>query len=139
MTSPHAEVAKLIRRELKEKFGKNTKFSVRSSSFAGGNAVDVSWVDGPRIDEVDPIVNKYQDGHFDGMTDMYVHGPNKDHPTVKFVQTHRDFSDEKLEAATEELAEYYGIEDVEKDIEWDKLGFFNKHMAARIHLNKKSF
>lgn len=62
--------AENMRRELKRKFPK-TKFSVTSESFSMGNAVRISWTDGPTDKQVSEITNKYQQGWFDGMTDCY--------------------------------------------------------------------
>jgi len=62
--------AKNIRIELARAFP-GQKFSVRSSSFANGNDVRVSWTDGPTTKEVQAIVGKYQYGHFNGMEDIY--------------------------------------------------------------------
>jgi hypothetical protein len=66
----HVLAAKNIRLELARAFP-GIKFSVRSSSFAGGNDVTVSWTNGPTTKEVKAITGKYQEGHFDGMNDIY--------------------------------------------------------------------
>src|SRR5207302_113187 len=55
-----------IRIELKRTFPA-TKFSVRSDY----NSVDISWDLGPTVKEVELITGKYQEGHFNGMTDSY--------------------------------------------------------------------
>jgi len=68
--SDHARAAKNLRIELSQTFP-GIKFSVRSSSFAGGNDVTISWTLGPTRKEVKAIADKYQDGHFDGMIDLY--------------------------------------------------------------------
>lgn len=62
--------AKNIRTELKRAFP-GVKFSVRSESYSGGNAVRVSWTDGPTSQQVEKITGKYSGGSFDGMTDCY--------------------------------------------------------------------
>lgn len=146
--TPHAEVAKLIRRELKAKF-KGVKFSVRSESFSGGNAVRVRWEDGPHENEVEAITSKYRAGDFDGMNDMYVYsGEKKDHPTVKYVSLSRDYSDELVEKEIDALVEEYGIKDPDDYNEWLELDggpefrgavLFNKYAAARISLHNKGF
>ena len=59
--SSHAAAAKEIRIVLKEKFPM-VKF---------GDSVSVKWADGPIYDDVKAIVEDYQEGHFDSMTDMY--------------------------------------------------------------------
>lgn len=43
------------------------RFSVRSDH----NSMRVSWLNGPTEKQVREIVGKYQDGHFDGMTDSH--------------------------------------------------------------------
>jgi hypothetical protein len=62
--------AKNIRTELQRAFP-GIKFSVKSRRFSGGDAIDVSWTDGPTTGQVDPIINRYSAGTFDGMTDSY--------------------------------------------------------------------
>lgn len=44
-------------------------FSVTSESFSMGNAVRVSWTDGPTHDEVDAIADRFQECDFDGSDD----------------------------------------------------------------------
>lgn len=79
--------AKNIRAELKAAFP-SVKFSVKSESFAGGNAVDVSWDGLPSRDEVNAIVKKYQHGSFDGMTDCYEYKKAGEYGSAQFVQCH---------------------------------------------------
>jgi len=67
------DTAKKIRVELKKAFP-FTKFSVTSSRFAGGDAVDVSWDNYPTSQMVDVVLNRFKSGHFDGMTDMHISG-----------------------------------------------------------------
>lgn len=62
--------AKNIRVELKREFP-GVKFGVTSDSFSGGNSINVDWTDGPTSKQVDAVINKYQQGSFDGMTDCY--------------------------------------------------------------------
>jgi len=62
--------AKNIRIELSRQWP-GIKFSVKSDRFAGGNSISVSWHDGPTSKQVDEIIDKYQHGSFDGMTDSY--------------------------------------------------------------------
>ena len=89
-----ARCAKEIRKELKQNFP-GIKFKVVSDNFAGGDSVNVSWIDGPTSDRVDLITKKYQYGHFDGMQDMYEYSNSRDDiPQAKYVQTNREMSDE---------------------------------------------
>lgn len=64
-----AETAKLMRAALKAKFP-GFAFSVRSRTYTGGSAIDVSWTDGPRQKDVAPVVAAFEGGRFDGMIDM---------------------------------------------------------------------
>lgn len=92
--SIHANTAKAIRKELKKEFPL-TKFSVTSQIFAGGNSVHIEWTDGPTMDQVDKITNKYQEGHFNSMEDMYeLSNLQNDIPQVKYVQTRREVSED---------------------------------------------
>lgn len=103
-------IGKTIKAELSAAF-KGIKFSVRYSSFAGGDSVDISWEFGPTTKEVEAISNKYQAGNFDGMTDSYTYAKEgKAEVTAKYVQTSRTFSNEfKLDAAAA-FCEKVGIE-----------------------------
>lgn len=64
-----ADFATLIRAALKTAFPA-TRFSVTSSTYAGGCSVDVRWEDGPAVRQVDAIVGQYQAKGFDGSIDM---------------------------------------------------------------------
>lgn len=64
-----AEVAKLIRGQLKAKFPA-TKFSVRISRYSGGSSINVDWIDGPIAAMVEPIARQYSGAGFDGMQDL---------------------------------------------------------------------
>jgi hypothetical protein len=68
--SEHARAAKNMRAELKAAFP-GIKFSIRSKSFAGGDDVRVSWDLGPTRQEVAAITDKYEEGSFDSMNDLY--------------------------------------------------------------------
>lgn len=61
-------LAVLIRADLKAAFP-GVKFSVRSSRYAGGSSVHVSWTDGPLTSAVDAAIARYKVQGFDGMTD----------------------------------------------------------------------
>lgn len=69
------ETAKLIRKELKEKFP-TIKFSVRSDIYSGGSSINV-YFSAPRNEEgfalraeINKIIKTFQGATFDGMTDM---------------------------------------------------------------------
>lgn len=62
--------AKNMRRELKRAFP-GVKFSVTQER--GVSSICVRWTGGPSQDEVEKVAYKFKRGHFDGMTDSYVH------------------------------------------------------------------
>jgi hypothetical protein len=64
-----AEVAKMIRRDLKASFPA-TKFSVRSRSYSMGGEINVSWSNGPTEEQINDLVGSYQSSGFDGMIDL---------------------------------------------------------------------
>jgi hypothetical protein len=73
----HALGAKNLRIELKRAFP-GVKFSVKSETYSGGDSIHVNWTDGPLKEDVKKISDKYQEGNFDGMEDIY----NYDHENV---------------------------------------------------------
>lgn len=121
--SIQAEVAQTIRKELKKKFP-SIKFSVRSESFAGGNSIDIDYINGVPADDIRKIVNKYESGHFDGMTDCYNYHPGRDYPTAKFVMVNRRITEDIREKTKKDIAEKYGIKNINDNQEW-----FNKFQA----------
>jgi len=104
--------AKNIRAELREAFP-GVKFSVQCSRFAGGNAINISWTDGPTDESVQAITRKYAQGTFDGMTDSYDYNKgearvfNERHGGARWVHTSREHSAELVTAAIEAIAEHY--------------------------------
>ncbi|NPV00066.1 MAG: hypothetical protein HPY53_01675 [Brevinematales bacterium] len=108
--STHAEAAKAIRAELKVQFP-NVKFKVRSDSFAGGNSVDIYWIDGPNIAQVDEIVRKFKYGKFNSWNDMYEdNNRNFNLPQVKYVMTHREISFNTAVKVVEKIKKETGFE-----------------------------
>ncbi len=105
--SEHALCAKEIRKQLKRAYPE-IKFSVTSDSYSGGNGVNVSYVNGPCIDDVDAIISCYQYGHFNGMEDIYEYSnTDKGIPQVKFVSASRNISKDKyLELGAAIIAKY---------------------------------
>lgn len=107
--SDHARAAKNLRIELSKTFP-GIKFSVKSSSFAGGNDVTISWTLGPTRKEVKTIADKYQDGHFDGMIDLYEYDHSAFGSAVdtvlgraKYVSESRSFPEELHEQVGRDL------------------------------------
>lgn len=108
-TFDHKTCGKNIRRELKENFPA-TKFSVRYSSFSGGDSYDISWTDGPTQECVDNVVKKYSDMHPDeySMGDYWDCVPsefNHLYGSVGYITTYREISEETLQIAKNTLAE----------------------------------
>jgi len=104
--------SKNLKQELKDAYPK-TKFSVRASSFSGGDSIDVSWTDGPTTEEVEKISDKYQHGNFNGMIDLYEYSKTNVWPSVfggaKFVMTARRDSNEAYLKAVAEVEKEWGI------------------------------
>lgn len=108
--SGSALCATAIREELKKEFS-GFKFSVTSENFAGGDAVRISWTDGPTTEQVQEFTKKYQYGHFNGMEDIYEYSNSReDLPQAKYVQTSRGRSNEAYEIIKEKFANEYGAE-----------------------------
>jgi len=106
------KASKNIKRELKDAYPK-TKFSVRARSYSGGNSIDINWTDGPTSEEVEKITGKYQEGHFNGMEDIYEYSKTNVWPSVfggaKYVMWHRHHSKEAYLQAVAEVEKEYGI------------------------------
>jgi hypothetical protein len=64
-----SDTAKLIRADLKDVFT-GVKFSVRTKSYSGGASIRVCWQDGPTVEEVETVTNRYTGSTFDGMQDL---------------------------------------------------------------------
>ncbi len=102
--------AKNIRTELKKAFP-GVKFSVTSDRFAGGDAIRVSWTDGPTDDAVTDITNKYKAGHFNGMEDIYEYSSDlwtEIFGDAKYISTSRAYSDAAVDAAIAAVVAKYG-------------------------------
>lgn len=119
MLSDQAQVAKLLRKELKEKYPA-IKFNVRSKSFSGGNDVNIDYTNGVPADEIRKICHKYEAGSFDGMTDMYNYDYDKTGVTAKYIFVNRHISDDIREKTKKDLAFSYGIADAEDESLWQK-------------------
>ena len=94
-----------VRKVLKKRFP-NVKFSVRYSSFSGGDSIDVSWTDGPMEEDVLPLVRMFQDHHSDYSGDYYDYDPsefNRLFGGFKFAHGQREFSEEALNEYTDKI------------------------------------
>lgn len=100
-------VGKNIRAELKKHFPK-TKFSVRKQYYS---SYHISWTDGPTVEEVESIINKYETSRFDSYTDYHYSETspfNVVYGGADYVFTHRDYSDEIIVLAIKSLIDKYG-------------------------------
>lgn len=63
------DTAKLVRKALKENFP-GTKFSVRTTKYAGGASLDVNWTGGPTTPKVDAVVKSFEGSEPDASGDF---------------------------------------------------------------------
>ena len=105
-----------IRKILQREFP-GVKFSVRKESYG---CIRVGWEDGPTDEQVDKIVEKFQEGRFNGMEDIYELTRHNVWTEVfggaKYVHTSRDLSENLIAQAIDILWEKYSgnFEGVEK-------------------------
>ena len=136
MLSTHAQVAKLIRKKLKEKFP-SIKFTVRSRSFTGGNDVRISYDNAVPSKDIEKITNEYAAGSFDGMTDMYNYNYNKTGPTAKYIFVERHITNDIWEKTKKEIAISRDIKDIDNEQEWfNKFGCYSNSAVHRELFNK---
>lgn len=108
-----AETAKLVRATLKRTFPLQ-KFNVRSKVYSGGSSIDVTWVDGPTVAEVDQAVKRFEGATFDGMTDYKGYkapvrvGGELLQMGTDWVQCQRTESAALLRECAEAIAQKYG-------------------------------
>lgn len=108
------EVAKLIRKELKENYP-NVKFSVVSDSYSGGSSINVHWINGPSIDLINKIIKKFEGARFDGMIDLKEYkGPILYKGEwvsfgVDYVFAGRKYSDDVFIRITNEICKKWGV------------------------------
>jgi len=109
MATTSANCSKAIKNELKAKYPE-TKFSVTSENFAGGNSVNVEWIEGPSTDDISEITGKYKYGNFNGMIDMYeMSNCNDDLPQVKYISLTRDLTAQTQAKAVDEINQKFGL------------------------------
>ncbi|MCZ6149242.1 hypothetical protein BTK76_22520 [Cronobacter sakazakii] len=105
--SEAALVSANIRADLKKAFP-DVKFSVKKHSF---DSVGIKWTDGPTKEEVRAISDKYEDGNFNSMEDIYEYNSspfNAVYGGVKYVHTNREFSDQLVEKGIIEARNRFG-------------------------------
>jgi hypothetical protein len=100
------DVAKIARRILKQRYPRTT-FSVRSSRYAGGSSIHVSWTDGPTEKAVNAAVGHLEGSEFDGMIDLKSRtgAPYQN----DYIMFNRDYSDASMEKMASQLRAKYGI------------------------------
>ena len=134
----HALVAKIIRQKLKYKYPE-IKFSVRSESFAGGDAVRISWENGPTVDQINKITGVYLDGYYNGMEDYYQYcktqaidenGKLTTMPGVKYITTNRIVTDDIYNKLIEKIKKHFAIENDQQA--WEKFRTDLRNYAYRI-------
>lgn len=96
--------AKNIRTQLKQSFDW-VKFSVRSDH----SSVNVSWTDGPTVEQVEEITRNYSEGHFDGNDDSYHYNADRAWPFggTRYIFESRNISDEIRAEAVALIAEHF--------------------------------
>lgn len=100
--------AKNIRAQLKKAF-QGVKFSVRKR---GAGCVYVSWIDGPRVAEVEQITNRYRAGHFCGMEDIFNYEKtawNQLFGNVDYIICQREHSAAAIERAIDAAFNRYDL------------------------------
>lgn len=117
--SEAATVAKRIKTELKTLFPL-IKFSVTSER----STANIGYTDSVPSDTLDSYFAKYEDGHFDGMTDSYQYkesthevlenGKIEETPRVKYLFFHRNVSDQVKAVAKEYILSRYDNKDLDE-------------------------
>jgi hypothetical protein len=132
-----AQVAKLVRNELKVKHP-GIKFSVRSETYAGGDAVRVSYTienaTDPKESTIQAMLSKYTAGHFDGMTDSYEYKKGQTGPSVMYVSVSADTRPLQAKVLPEFL-KYWGLAAYDDTEIMKKLGMW-KEQAVYRYINQ---
>ena len=94
------DTAKLVRGVLAQAFP-GQKFSVKTSTYAGGAAVRVKWIDGPTEKEVEAITDEFEGASFDSSIDLksYVesaHNGERVHFGADYVSCTRSYSTDAM-------------------------------------------
>ena len=107
------ETAKIIRVELAKAFP-GIKFSVTSDKYSGGSSVNVKWIDGPTMKQVEAVAGKFHGASFDGMQDLKsYHDTEYNGEVVSFSADYvffcRSHSQEFLQKVAEKTAPRLGV------------------------------
>lgn len=132
--------AKNIRKELKQ--FKGVKFSVRNRHYG---SVDVNWTDGPTLEKVKAIINKYKDGYFNSMQDIYEYSAspfNTVFGSAQYPSGQRSYSDAMVGKAIDKVISDYDlkfeiaptVEDFRTGKLWsEKREVFHHGLQSKIH------
>ena len=116
MSSTPALAAKEIKKLLSKKFPL-IKFTVKSQSYTGGSAVNVSYVDGVPTGEVWALISQFKYGHYDGMNETYEYSSvRKDIPQVKYLIVQRSLSELSKQVLIKDIMAKYGLTEWNDDI-----------------------
>lgn len=77
-------------------------------SFSGGDSIDVKWTDGPKEEDVRPIVKMFQNSHSDYTGDYWDYDPSEFNNLFggfKYTHADREFSEERLNEYTDKIIE----------------------------------
>lgn len=131
-----ADTAKLVRQALKEAFP-GVKFSVRSSTYAGGASMRVNWMDGPSSAQVESVTNHFEGSYFDGSIDYkgsVSHMLNGE--AVRFgadsIHCNRDFSDVAVQRAIDRVCRRFAGNLKDAGIEAPTVPQYNRGEFWRI-------
>lgn len=123
-----ADTAKLVREVLKEKFP-GTKFSVRSSNYAGGASISISYSDGPPAREVEASCDHLRASDFNAMEDLkeyrggtlYADGQEFEqiHYGADYISARREFTPEVEDEAKARIVALAGAEHFEHNDRYD--------------------
>ena len=126
--------AKNIRIELARAFP-GVKFRVRSRRYWMGNYINVGWTDGPTKKQVEEIIDKYEAGSFDGMTDLYTYESTAwtdAFGEAKYISANRSYTNATIATVIDKLKLEYGnaqaptVEDYNQGLAWNTTPM-NKH------------
>lgn len=140
--STAAQVAQRIREVIKsvaKNEGIKIPAKVTSSNFAGGNSVDVNFIDlpGPIFDTIKYACSHYKYGSFDGMTDSYNYdNVRHDIPQVSFLSFYNTPSDETKERLFKMLKEEHSTiikSNTLKEFNNEYIPELNEYGCALIH------
>lgn len=108
------DTAKLVRKALKDSFP-GTKFSVRTTKYAGGASLDVNWTGGPTTPRVDAVVKSFEGSEPDASGDfcdpvIHEQDGQRIHYGADHILTMRMITQATYDAIKSEVVEALGME-----------------------------